>query len=120
MRSQAFRWAGRVCGVALFVTWVAFVAFEATRQTAETWPSGLYLQAAALAVVFLGYAIGWKRELVGAMLVGIGALAYAVITVADTEALPGPATLWFLIPGVLYLIALHFERAEQQHSPAVG
>jgi hypothetical protein len=113
VRSQVFRWAGRVCGVTLFVVWAAFVAFEATRPTAETWPVGLYFQAASLAVVFAGYAVGWKQELLGAVLIGIGALAYLAVTVADTKMLPSLAIAWFLTPGVLYLLARHFERTER-------
>jgi hypothetical protein len=110
--SQIYRWAGRVFSVALFVMWAAFVAFEAARPAVQTWPVGVYLQAAALAVVFLGYAVGWKRELFGAVLVGVGALAYLVITLIDTKTLPGIATVWFLTPGILYLFARHYERIE--------
>jgi hypothetical protein len=111
-RSLAFRWGGRICGIALFAVWTAFVAFEATRPTVVTWPVGLYMQGAALAMVFLGYAVGWKQELAGAVLIGVGGLAYFVITVVDTMMLPGLAIAWFLVPGVLYLFARHYERVE--------
>ena len=117
-RSQAFRWAGRVCGVALFAVWAAFVTLEASRVTFAAWPVGLYFQGAALAVVFLGYAVGWKGELAGAVLVGVGAVAFFVITVIDTKMLPGLAVAWFVTPGVLYLFARHYERIE--NSPAAA
>lgn len=117
VRSQMFRWAGRVCGVALFAVWAAFVAFEATRQTSQTWPVGLYFQAASLAVVFAGYAVGWKQELLGALLIGTGVFAYLAVTVAETKMLPSPAIAWFLTPGLLYMLARHCERTE--HGPAM-
>jgi hypothetical protein len=116
-RSQVCRWFGRACGVALFAVWAVFVAIEATQPTGfVTWPRGLYFQAAALAVVFAGYAVGWKHELAGALMIAVGALAFVVVTVADTRMLPGLATAWFLAPGVLYLLARHYERIE--HGPA--
>jgi hypothetical protein len=102
--SQAFRWAGRVGGVAMFVVWACFVAFEATRPTSVNLPTALYLQAAALAIVFMGYAVGWTRELVGAALVALGLSAFLAVTYTDT-ALPGLAIAWFLGPAALYLLA---------------
>jgi hypothetical protein len=116
-RSQVFRWLGRACGAALFAVWAVFVAIEATHPTAfVTWPRGMYFQAAALAVVFMGYAVGWKHELAGALTIGAGALAFVVVTFVDTKMLPALAFAWFVSPGALYLLARHYERIE--HGPA--
>ena len=114
--SRTFRWLGRASGVALFVTWTGYVFAEAFRGPAPlTTPLGLYLQAAALAVVFAGYAVGWKRELAGAVLTGIGLVAFVVSTVADSMIMPTPATAWFAAPAALYALAHYFE----QHEPIV-
>jgi hypothetical protein len=71
-----------------------------------------YFQAAALAVVFAGYAIGWRYELVGGVLSIIGTIALAVIYALVFDAPPAIALAWFALPGVLYMAAWYSEHRE--------
>lgn len=111
--SYIFRWAGRICGVGLFVSWVALVALDATRPGFPfPPPAGMYLQAAALAVIFAGYAVGWKHELAGGALVLLGVLGYIAVCLVDLTVVPSVALAWFAVPGLLYLMARRHQRRE--------
>jgi hypothetical protein len=99
--------------MALFVGWVAFVIAEMARPSVGAeYALPTILQGVALAVVFAGYAIGWRAERTGGILVLAGTAVYFAIVLAATQALPGVATLWFAAPGVLYLLARHYDHHE--------
>ena len=70
-------------------------------------------QAASLAFVFSGYVVGWRRELTGGVAAIIGTLAFFVVVLTTTQELPGVAALLFAIPGVLYLLAWHYDERRQ-------
>jgi hypothetical protein len=102
---QIFRWLGRASGVALFVCWVVLLAMEWSRPGPPIRGIGLVLQAMALMAVFIGYAIGWKREMLGAWVSLGGLAAFVLVNLIDLERLPDPAFVWFAAPGILYLLA---------------
>ena len=70
-------------------------------------------QAASLAIVFAGYAIGWRKELAGGIAAIVGTLAFFVVVLTTTREMPGVAALLFAIPGVLYLLAWHYDERRQ-------
>ena len=117
-RSQLCRWLAGLTGVALFATWTTLVAVESTRPAPDVRPVGIYIQAAALLTVFLGYAVGWKRELLGAVLVVAAVFVYLVVTAADAKMLPGLPIVWFVAPAILYLLARRYRHGE--HLPTVA
>jgi hypothetical protein len=108
--SYLLRWAGRTTGALLFGGWVILVIFEWLRPAGISWTSGMFLQGAALGVVFAGYAVGWKREFAGAALAIVGAVAFMLINVYDTRMAPDYASALFALPGVLYLMAREEEK----------
>ena len=64
----------------------------------------------ALAVVFGGYALGWRHELAGGALAIVGTIAFFVINALTVHVLPGAAALWFAVPGLLYIQAWRLQR----------
>ena len=98
------RWAARTCGVILFAGWAVLLAAEMVRPGFHA-PLRTIAQAITLAVVFAGYAWGWKHERVGGLMTLAGVALFFVVNLWDTQVLPSPAAAWFAVPGVLYLLA---------------
>jgi hypothetical protein len=67
----------------------------------------IFGQVASLALVFAGYAVGWRREYAGGILVIVGMLAFFGVVLSTTGTIPPLAVLLFAVPGVLYLLAWH-------------
>lgn len=105
------RAAARTCAVILFAGWAAFLAAEMVRPGFQT-PLRTMAQAVALAVVFGGYAVGWKHELIGGLMTLAGVVLFYIVNVLDTQVLPAPEAAWFAVPGLLYLLA-HVEGRPQ-------
>jgi hypothetical protein len=61
--------------------------------------------AAALAMVFFGYAVGWREELLGGLFAILGTAAYFLAVALTAGSLPGIEAVWFSAPGVFYLLA---------------
>jgi hypothetical protein len=117
--ADMLRWTARTTGIALAATWVILVAAEMTRPMAFAQLAVVTVdQGVALCVVFAGYAVGWRHELAGGAMAIIGTLAYVAVVFAGTMVLPNVATLWFAAPGVLYLLARHYDH--QRVNPVVG
>jgi hypothetical protein len=102
------RWCARAAGAVVVVTWIELVLFEIVRYGPPDPQS--YFQAAALALVFAGYGVGWRHELAGGVLSIVGTVALAVICTLMFAQPPSIALAWFAVPGVLYLLAWHNER----------
>jgi hypothetical protein len=69
-----------------------------------------YRQAACLAIVFAGYAIGLRKELAGGIAVIVGTLVFFAVVLATTGEPPGLAGVLFATPGVLYVLAWHYDK----------
>ena len=111
--SYSFRWTARASAAVLIAIWLALFTSEVMRPGFDG-PNRYSLgQAASLAVVFAGYAIGWRKELAGGIAAIVGTLAFFVVVLTTTGKLPGAAALLFAIPGVLYLLAWHYEERRQ-------
>ena len=81
-------------------------------------PPALKLQGAALAVVFAGYALGWRWELAGGLLAVVGTAAFFAINTFIVGTTPELAAAWFAVPGVLYLEAWRHGRRGEAHPKA--
>ena len=115
--TQVLRGVGRVSAAILFCAWLALFISELVQRKVVN-PSGdEFVQLAMLAVVFAGYAIGWRHELVGGLLAVLGTIAFLVAVY--TLNLPlvagiGAVTL-FALPGVLYLLTWNLDRLRAKH-----
>lgn len=116
--AQLFRSAGRASAVILFVSWLGLFVAETMHGKIGAVSIGMLCQAAALAVVFVGYAVGWRHELAGGLLAIVGTAAFFVADGLLVGALWSiGAVAWFAAPGVLYLLAWLCDR---QHANHVG
>jgi hypothetical protein len=114
--AQLLRGVGRASGVVLFVAWLGlFLAEVAQGKFREPSVNELF-QAAALAIVFAGYAIGWRHELAGGLMAILGTVGFFVVYTLDLLYVTGigAATL-FALPGVLYLLAWNLDRQRAKH-----
>jgi hypothetical protein len=100
-----FRWCGRAGGVILVLAWAILVALEMAKPDAVPPSVHACYQAVALAVVFAGYALGWRKELAGGVLVVIGTMAFFAVHYLTSMGPADPSAAWFAAPGVLYLLA---------------
>jgi hypothetical protein len=108
LSSWFFRCCARASGVAIFLGWLCAVV-------SELFLTGLpvkenYLQVVPVAAIFAGYAIGWRKELLGGMLAVFGAMASVWV---DAAVLGNAVTgmLWFAVPGIFYLLAHYLDNA---------
>jgi hypothetical protein len=108
-RSYPFRWTARASAIILFATWLVYLVAEVLRLGIEPGAFNTYGQVASLAIVFVGYAVGWRRELAGGIAVIVGILAFFFIVLSTTEEIPQVTVLLFAVPGVLYLLAWHYD-----------
>jgi hypothetical protein len=94
----------------LLTTWLGFVIFEAILSGPPAPVTAL--QAAAFAVVFAGYALGWRYELAGGLLAILGTAAFFAVCAFTIGVPPQSGVAWFAAPGVLYLLAW---RSDHRH-----
>ncbi len=64
-----------------------------------------YLQAGALAIVFVGYVIGWKKEMLGGVLAVLGTIAFYIVNLVVFHAPPLPEAALLAVPGIFYMLA---------------
>jgi hypothetical protein len=109
------RWMAHASAAILVVTWVALVTAEAVRSRFDLPSAYSIYQAVTFGVVFAGYAIAVRKELVGGALAIVGTLAFFAVHVATIGTLPGMAAALFAAPGVLHLLAWHGKKVS--HAP---
>jgi hypothetical protein len=101
----------RLMAITIVALWTVFFVAELFHDPAAKWPLDLYLQGAILAVIFIGYASGWRKELIGGWLAIGGTIAFiAAVIATDNYQINTRNTAWFAVPGLLYLMARHFDR----------
>jgi hypothetical protein len=81
---------------------------EAARSDVAGPSAAHYYQAAALALVFAGYALGWRKELAGGVLAIMGTIAFFAVHVLSFGSVPDLGAASFAVPGVLYVLASKF------------
>jgi hypothetical protein len=101
--SELFRWFARASSIVLFVGWVLLLVQELMRDNRVTTHEAM--QGAVLTLVFLGYAVAWRKELAGALIALVGTAMFFVTCVASYGNLPGLAAVWFAVPSLLYILA---------------
>jgi hypothetical protein len=101
--SWLFRNCGRLGGVIVMASWAGMVIMELFRTGAPS--SEAMQQGVPLAIVFAGYIIGWRKELVGGLLAIVGTIAFYLVSTSTVGSVPQPAAAWLAAPGVFYLIA---------------
>jgi hypothetical protein len=100
------RWAARSVAAVVIITWLQLVIIEWVRHGSPDLRSfHQAAQAAALAIVFAGYLIGWRNELVGGLLSILGTLAFGVICALTFGNMLPISWTWFAAPGLLYIVA---------------
>jgi hypothetical protein len=102
-----FRNCGRLGGVIVIACWAALAISEVFRAGMPA--PDAYLQGGAIAIVFAGCLIGWRREMLGGALVILGTLAFYLthaMTFADP---PLPAAALLAAPGVFFLLARYLD-----------
>jgi hypothetical protein len=105
---ELLRWSARAFAVSLVIAWLVLVILESMRSGPFNSAQLLY-QAAALAVVFVGYAVGWRSELAGGMIAILGTVAFFAAGAFSVGVLPPAGAVWFAAPGILYLLAWLFD-----------
>jgi hypothetical protein len=118
--SYLFRWTARASAVVMIGIWLGLILAEAMQGKIVEPGVAAFYQAAALAVVFAGYAIGWRHELAGGLLAVVGTVAFFAVHVLSLQFWPDLSAVWFAAPGVLYLLACYSdaERGERLGRPS--
>jgi len=106
LSSWFFRCCGRTSSVVIVLGWLYAVIAESIRTGPPVVEN--YLQFVPLAIVFAGYAIGWRKELLGGIMVLFGTLASIWLDIRILDAAPLVGMLCFAAPGVFYLLAHYF------------
>jgi len=106
LSSWFFRCCGRTSSVVIVLGWLYAVIAESIRTGPPVVEN--YLQFVPLAIVFAGYAIGWRKELLGGITVLFGTLASIWLDIRILDAAPLVGMLCFAAPGVFYLLAHYF------------
>jgi hypothetical protein len=105
------RWLARVSAGILITIWLAMVLAEVLMLRVQAPLNAIY-QGVALAVVFAGYAIGWRQELAGGMMAILGTIAFFLVNFLTIGPPPNSAAL-FAVPGVFYIWAWSIENASK-------
>jgi hypothetical protein len=108
--SNWFRAGARATAAVLVVIWLALVVAEVIRNHFETPATAALYQGLALAVVFAGYAIGWRYELAGGLVAILGTIAFFWVNVATIGDPPDDVAAIFALPGVLQILAWYSDR----------
>ena len=114
--SQLLRWGAVTSGAMLFIGWVGFVCGELVKTNTIPTREAFY-GAAALVLIFAGYALLWRHALAGSVLIFLGTAGFFAIGWFTSGVLPGLDALWFAIPGVLALLAWSIHRQRGSTSP---
>jgi hypothetical protein len=102
-------------GAVVILTWLQLVIIELVRHGSPDFRSfHQAAQAATLVVIFAGYVIGWRNELVGGVLSIIGTAGFATVCALTFDGSFSISWVWFAAPGVLYVIAWFADRRQSK------
>jgi hypothetical protein len=110
--SWLIRYFGRVSGILLAVGWLAFVIADFVRGGVPVLSN--YYQGAMLAIVFIGYVVGWRYEVLGGALTIVGTLGFMALYLAMFKVAAPVGIVCFAVPGVCYLIAHGLDKPHQE------
>jgi hypothetical protein len=103
--------------VILYVAWLLYVIAELARSDIDTLSIDSSYHAAALAMVFFGYAIGWREEFFGGLFAILGTASYFLAVLLTVGWPPSIQGAWFAAPGVFYLLAWKSSRQHPDRRP---
>ena len=106
--SALFRYCGRAGALIIAGSWLALVIIEYFRNGPPVIEN--YYQGAMLAMVFVGYAVGWRHETLGGALAILGTIGFVVLNAVMFAYLPISGSVGFAAPGVFYLISHYLDR----------
>jgi hypothetical protein len=107
---QWFRAGARASAIVLVAMWLALVVAEVIRSHFEMPAAeGLY-QGLTLAVVFAGYAVGWRYELAGGLIAILGTIAFFWVNLVTIGDPPDNVAAIFAVPGVLDILSWYNDR----------
>lgn len=106
--TELFRWFARASSIVLFVGWILLLVQELMRDTRVTTHEAI--QGAVLALIFVGNAVGWRNELVGAFVALFGTTIFLTVCMVTFGQLPSFAVAWFALPSLLYVLAWYTQR----------
>jgi hypothetical protein len=96
------------------VSWLALFITDTIRQGISEPAMNTHGQAAALAMVFAGYVLGWWKEFAGGVLAILGTFAFYAIVAVTSHAPPAPEAVWFAAPGIMYLLSYFYDERRNE------
>jgi hypothetical protein len=111
-----FRAGARATAAVLASIWLVMVLAEAIRARFEIPSRESLYQAVVIAIVFAGYAIGFRKELVGGLIAILGTLAFFAVNRFFVGGFPSVEAALFAAPGILYVLAWYSERQTVSHA----
>jgi hypothetical protein len=107
--SEIYRWCARTSSSVIMACWLILFGLETVKDGFGNFGGAeSYAQAAAIALIFAGYVIGWKIESAGGLMAICGTVALFVIVVMTIDYPLDSTALWFAAPGLLYLLAASY------------
>jgi hypothetical protein len=103
-RAAILHWVARLAAIGVFGFFMLFALADGIPPLGQQ-PPRVQLEFASLAIIFVGYAIGWRRPMVGGVTALLGYGLLNAVELATNHRLAGGAFWLFAIPGVLYLLA---------------
>jgi len=110
--SEILRFCGRAGGIAALAIWLMLVVVDFFRNGAPVMAN--YYQAAMLGIVFVGYAAGWRDEVLGGALAVAGTVAFIALELAMFGVYPPAGVELFAVPGACYLLAHYLDKPRNQ------
>jgi hypothetical protein len=103
-RTAVLHWIARLAAIGMFGFFMLFAIAQGIPPLAAQ-PPRVQLEFASLAIIFVGYAIGWRRPFLGGVTALFGYGMLNAVEFATNHRSAGGAFWLFAIPGILYLIA---------------
>jgi hypothetical protein len=114
--SWLVRSCGRIGGLVIVLGWLPLVISEIAAHGPPVLEN--YYQGAMLAIVFIGYAVGWRYEVLGGALAIIGTVGFIALYVAMFTVFPLAGAIGFAAPGIFYLIAHYLDASHGEQTPS--
>jgi hypothetical protein len=105
-------WIARAGAIFMFGFFSLFAVGEGLPPLLQL-PLPVQLEFAALALIFIGYALGWRHPAAGGTVALSGVVAFNAVELAVNGKLAGGYFLLFAIPGLLYLNAWYWARGRK-------
>ncbi|MEM8865152.1 MAG: hypothetical protein AAGF31_06345 [Planctomycetota bacterium] len=99
------RWAGRLTATSLAGMLVLIAVGHGGLPDLRDAPTSVVVEFIATVVMFAGFLIGWKWELLGGVAIVLGFLAFNTTELLANGAFAGGLLPLFILPGAFYLVA---------------